>query len=530
MARVLWTASLLALIAAPAMSAERAVDHRHLQALQGPFRDGPSVTRACLSCHSQIGQDLLTTPHWLWRGEDTQIPGRDGVARSIGKANLVNNFCIGVQSNESSCTRCHIGFGWKDKTFNFKDPTKIDCLVCHDTTGDYARPMSADPHGAPASEPVDWTRIAQNVGPTSIQSCGSCHFNGGGGEGVKHGDLDPSLSEASLGLDLHMSKEGLGFTCSTCHRGEEIPHRITGHSASVSVRTGDVLSCSKCHGEEPHGRAYIARTQSERHAAEKFRAGRKPTNPHDDGLLNWHTRKLACQTCHIPRYAKVLPTKIWWDWSEAGRHQENGDPVQEVDDQGNITYLGIKGAFRWGKDLVPEYRWYNGQNERYLLGDRFDPKDVLVLNRPLGGPGEAGAKIWPFKVMRGRQIYDTENKYLIQPKLSGAKGSGAYWKDYDWQKAAAVGMAYANLPYSGHYGFTETVMYWPLSHMNVDGGQTLSCSECHNRQGRLKGIAGLYLPGQHRSLLIDVLGWIAVAGTFLAALAHGILRWRKRTP
>ncbi len=36
------------------------------------------------------------------------------------------------------------------------------------------------------------------------QNCGACHFNGGGGDGVKHGDLDTSLTKPNKALDVHM--------------------------------------------------------------------------------------------------------------------------------------------------------------------------------------------------------------------------------------------------------------------------------------------------------------------------------------
>jgi hypothetical protein len=518
----------LLVLSAALGAAERRVDHSAFPVLKGPFKDGPAVTKACLSCHAQAGQEILQTPHWLWKGEETVVPGHDGKPRRIGKANLINNFCIGVQSNEASCTRCHIGYGWKDKTFDFKDATKIDCLVCHDTTGDYTRQPSAD-------EPLDWARLAKKVGPTSVATCGSCHFQGGGGEGVKHGDLDPTLLEAGRGLDLHLAKDGLGFTCSTCHRGEDNPHLILGHSASVSTQTGDNLSCARCHGESPHGRPFVYRTAAERKAGEALRASRpaRPPLPSAEAdRLNWHARRIACQTCHVPAMARAMPTKTYWDWSTAGRHDADGEPVDEMDEEGNHTYLAIKGSFTWEKNVVPDYRWYDGRQNRYLLGDKIGDTLPLPLNQPLGGPETPGAKIWPFKVMRGKQIYDTENDYLIQPKLSGEKGSGAYWKDFNWDRAARVGMAYAGLPYSGKYDFVETEMFWPLAHMNVEGGAALSCRDCHRRDGRLRGVPGVYIPGQHRFRWLDVLGWIGVGASLLGVLIHApsTARWPAAMP
>jgi hypothetical protein len=41
------------------------------------------------------------------------------------------------------------------------------------------------------------------------------------------------------------------------------------------------------------------------------------------------------------------------------------------------------------------------------------------------------------------------------------------------------------LKYSGQYGFTETRMYWPLTHGVVPKGQALSCSDCHGSTSRI---------------------------------------------
>ena len=66
--------------------------------------------------------------------------------------------------------------------------------------------------------PVDLTNIAQKVGKTSRDTCGACHFKGGGGDGVKHGDMDSSLASPEKELDVHMDATGLDFTCGTCHK------------------------------------------------------------------------------------------------------------------------------------------------------------------------------------------------------------------------------------------------------------------------------------------------------------------------
>lgn len=78
--------------------------------LKGPFETGNDVTRACLTCHEDAGEQVIHTSHFTWLSEPEAIPGRDELVQ-VGKANLLNNFCIGVQSNWTGCTRCHTGYG-----------------------------------------------------------------------------------------------------------------------------------------------------------------------------------------------------------------------------------------------------------------------------------------------------------------------------------------------------------------------------------------------------------------------------------
>jgi hypothetical protein len=84
--------------------------------------------------------------------------------------------------------------------------------------------------------------------------------------------------------------------------------------------------------------------------------------------------------------------------------------------------------------------------------------------------------------MRGKQIYDSKNDYLIIPKLFG---EGGYWKTYDWNLASQLGMKEVNLLYSGSFSFIETEMYWPINHMVAPKEKALKCNSCHSKEGRL---------------------------------------------
>ncbi|MFH1468003.1 MAG: tetrathionate reductase family octaheme c-type cytochrome [Pseudomonadota bacterium] len=411
------------------------VDHAHL--LEGPFARGEEVTRACLSCHEAAAHEVMATSHWTWLGQQVQRPG-DPEPFQVGKANLINNFCIGVQPNLARCTSCHAGYGWQDASFDFSDAEHVDCLVCHVDPGLYGKDLAGEP-----AEGVDLLVAARAVAAPTRATCGSCHFMSGGGDAIKHGDLDSSLTLPSARMDVHMGAHGM--TCQDCHRTRA--HDIPGCSLGVCMDRSARVACTDCHDEAPHG----------------------------DQRLDDHTDSVACQSCHIPAMATDVPTKLSWDWSQAGR-----DDVP----QDHYSYLKYKGRFVFGQDVQPEYRWYDADAPvaRYITGDPVVPGQVLALNTLCGSARDPGARIWPVKVHRGRQPYDTEHHHLLIPKTYG---EGGYWTEYDWDQAFTLAAESTGLAYSGHYGWLETEMVWPLSHLTQPGARALQCQGCHGEGGRM---------------------------------------------
>lgn len=413
----------------------------HKDRIQGPIATGPEATAQCLKCHDKAAHDFMKTSHWRWKLEQTV----EGKTYARGKANSFNNYCTSVASNEASCSRCHAGYGMVDGNFDFANSGNIDCLVCHDTTGTY---LKEDPGGVPAKS-VDLLRVAQNVGKPVRDNCGACHFYGGGGDAVKHGDLDSSMAYPSPETDIHMSPESNDLQCSACHQSAN--HQIAGNSIGVSPGGVSTLSCDNCHSEAPHKQK----------------------------RLNAHAATLACQSCHIPFFAKEIATKTGWDWSTAG------DKNRRItkDQYGKENYVAKKGDMTYGKMIAPEYAWYaDGKNTAYVRGEKIDPSKPVLLAGPVATRLDKAARISPFKVMKGKQIYDTKNKTLIAAHLIGDDG---FWHTFDWNKAAEIGMKAAGLPYSGEYGFVETTMYWRLNHMVSPKTKALACLDCHGENGRM---------------------------------------------
>lgn len=514
-------------------------DHSKFEALKGPFNSATEVTEACLSCHTEAGEQIMQTTHWNWEYQHPET------GQQLGKKHELNVFCGSLRSNYQRCTSCHIGYGWEDRNFDFTDATRIDCLVCHDTTGSYVKP-SADA-GHPAYEDktrdgkvviennkpmkkVDLPRVAQQVDKTSRTTCGNCHFYGGGGDGVKHGDLDSSLNHPDRELDVHMDANGLNFSCATCHSTDQ--HSVAGSRYSMTARdlhgidipghsSGGRASCESCHGLKPHDGISVGAMK-----------------------LNDHINKVACQSCHIPEFARGgVPTKTLWDWSQATlklKRDENGElildeqgrpmPVVEYDEQGHPSYMSQKGYFEHGENVVPEYHWFDGQVEYTLMNDEIDPDETVSVNRISGSRDDPDSRLWPFKRMVGKQPYDKQTNRLLATHVYGPDTKTALWSNFDWLRALEVGQAEAvaagdaELEFSGEFGFVDNEMYWPITHMVAPRDKALRCAACHTQEGRLEKVEGIYLPGRDGDGWVNILGLLLVGGTLFGVLGHGLLR------
>ena len=491
-------------------------DHTKFEELQVEFKSGPEVTRACLTCHTEAAKQIHRSKHWRWEFENP-VTGQ-----LLGKRNVANNFCTTVRTNEKGCTACHIGYGYEDDSFDFASEENVDCVVCHDTTGDYVKlpgyaghppyeRVEFPPHSGRFKDAVDLTKVAQNVGKTSRATCGACHFKGGGGDGVKHGDMDSSLVEPMRYLDVHMDAQGLDFSCSSCH--------VTDGHAVAGSRYAPTAADDK--GVRIPGREGNFRTTCQ---------ACHDVNPHDDGSarhdkINDHTDKLACQTCHIPEFARGgLPTKMEWDWSTAGKLDEQGKPFVTPDSAGWPAYMSKKGNFRWEQSVIPEYRWFNGRVDYVMIGEKIDADATTWINRFGGGPDDLSSRIWPVKIHRGKQPIDAVNNVLTVNHLYGNDDT-AYWKNFDWISAAAAGMEAEGLPFSGEVGFASTIMAWPITHMVAPKEDALNCTQCHSDGGRLSAVEGVYMPGRDSNGTVEFIGKLMALLALLGVIGHSGLRY-----
>jgi octaheme c-type cytochrome (tetrathionate reductase family) len=491
-------------------------DHSKFKELEKTFANGPEVTKACLECHTEAAKQVHKTKHWTWEYLNPVTE------QKLGKKNVINNFCTSISTNQTFCSACHVGYGWSDDSFDFTAEANVDCLVCHDTTGEYKKipglsghpnyeRLEWPPHSGKFREPIDLKKVAQNVGKTSRATCGACHFYGGGGNAVKHGDLDNSLENPLRYLDIHMDAKGLNFSCGKCHLSDS--HEVSGsrYAPTAADDKGVLMrgkadgrnptTCVACHGNTPHeGNNFVT------------------------AKLNSHTDKIACQTCHIPEFARGnVSTKMTWDWSTAGKLDEQGHPIKQIASDGQVSYDSKKGNFTFDRYVTPEYVWFNGNIKYTLFGEKVT-EDKVKINDFQGSADDPNSRIWPVKVFRGKQPYDVGNETLAVFHTAG-KDDSAYWGNFDWDKALKVGMQAQGMNYSGEMKFVETEMSWPITHMVAPKEDALSCQQCHKENGRLAAISDIYMPGRNNTPLIDKLGWTIALLTLIGVLVHGGIRY-----
>ncbi len=340
----------------------------------------------------------------------------------------INTYC-GTHENSPrfTCAGCHVGngrFPMAQSEFEALDPASaeahvqlanIDCLMCHQEA--YKRfpdwtasgegfedfellnlvelpdgsleqsngaelprtgfsgiptvnPISMDFQFLPAGSdtlpaevpmaPMAFTTLeaAQNVHATTRQSCLNCHAGAAGGDGTKRGDLSKENADPSLAIDMHMSSAGQNLSCADCHSetlADGTGHRLRGRG--VDLRPNDVperFTCDTggCHSDRPHG-DFSNREGSSR---------------------DKHAMKVACQTCHIPSYAKAaVGTEVARDWQDphpsAAACNGRGGWLPREDKDG----LG-------SASLTPSYAWFDGTSEVYYLGEPLDGVPTIPLD------------------------------------------------------------------------------------------------------------------------------------------------------
>ena len=414
----------------------------------------------CLGCHTDQANEVHASTHYKWLGEAPDMVNGQGIPQ--GKlTNAVNSYCINIEGNWPVCGSCHAGRGKRPD-----DPTagleNIDCLVCHNT--EYASARTRLPDGSMGvASPSD--SMVRNIHEPTRANCLQCHAKAGGGDGVKRGDLSLALIDnTDEHFDYHMNTTGANLQCQDCHTFEK--HLVIGKGSDIRPTDdpdrGAEVKCTTCHsqGDIEH--------------------------EHPDEVMT-HMEHVACQTCHIPTYAKH-PTETHRDWLT---HHDGTDATTCTAENPCPGHPHTEKA----SYLVPEYKWWNRTSDNYLLYDdasrTYDAeKDTYPTSRPVGDVTKG--KLYPFKYKTAYQPItdDGFNQLIAMDTYEYLKGSG--------NVITSVENGLENMGHSRDtaYRWITTDTYQLINH-GIDEHDILRCNDCHANTNRmdLKGELGYELKG-----------------------------------
>lgn len=411
------------------------------------FNDYPN---ACLDCHEKEYTEMFNATHYQWQGEAPDMVNQPGIPQ--GKLfNGVNSYCINILGNWTMCGTCHAGQGQRpDNPVTGID--NIDCLICHNE--EYAAQRTRLADGTMGVEHGTDSMVREISTPTRA-NCLACHAAAGGGDGVKRGDLSFALIyNIDKNFDAHMHSSENNLSCQACHVFLE--HRVIGKGSDLrptdDPARGAEIRCVDRH--DPHG-----------------------TN----GEIGRHTPRVACQTCHIPVYAKVA-TEIHRDWR---RHHDDtdADTCSELNPCPGHP-LSIK-----ADNLIPEYRFWNRKSDNVLLYDdavrTYDAqKDTWPTSRPKGTIHDG--KLHPFKYKTAVQPKTIDDNRLIAlDTYVYLKGTGNVTEAV---KAGLVNMGY---PADTAYEWITTDTYQMLNHGVSDHDNALRCADCHSNHDHYMDLRAL---------------------------------------
>ena len=411
----------------------------------------------CLSCHADKATEMMQSTHYKWIGDTPDMVNAGGTPQ--GKlTNAVNSYCINIEGDWPVCGSCHVGRGQRpDLAAN--DAQNVDCLVCHSDT--YAAQRTRLPDGSMGVAVPD-DAMVQNVALPNRANCLSCHAKAGGGDAVKRGDLSlATITNADPAFDVHMNTSGANLQCQSCHVFEN--HKVIGKGSDLrptdDPARGSEVSCLTCHADK---------------------AG---SSGHSIARINDHVARVACQTCHIPTYAKVA-TETYRDW----RFHHDGSPADASAVPGHPFTEKLA-------DLTPSYRFWNRTSDNTLLGDDAgrtynSDTDTWPTSTPMGSVTDG--KLYPFKYKTAMQPKTTaDNRLIPLNTFEYLKATG------NAETAIEQGLTAMGYPANEPYEWVLTDTYQLLNHGVSPASEALQCASCHGSIDRmdLQGDLGYQLKG-----------------------------------
>jgi hypothetical protein len=196
---------------------------------------------------------------------------------------------------------------------------------------------------------------------------------------------------------------------------------------------------------------------------------------HDKKAINTHVSRVACQSCHIPTYAKMA-TETHRDWRI---HQDGTDATKCTDESPCPGHPRTTKA----ANLVPQYEWWNRQSDNMLLYDDAsrtynEASGAYPTSTPLGSV--LNGKLYPFKYKTALQpMAVADNRLIALDTWIYLKGSGNVVEAVE---SGLVNMGYAS---SESYKWITTETFQLINHGVEPSERALGCSACHDNTRRM---------------------------------------------
>jgi hypothetical protein len=410
--------------------------------------DGPGT---CLTCHEPEARTMHGSVHYQWQGEAPFMTGGPALQGKLHTS--VNSYCINILGNWQGCSTCHVGLGaMPEPQVSQAQLENIDCLICHQA-GYKRKKVNGVFVPDLQNMTITMDQAVKTVHIPGRENCIQCHAKGGGGDNFKRGDLSLAHSRTTdKNFDVHMATTGANLNCQACH--DFTNHRVAGRGSDL--RETDSMAPISCSTSECHPNKATARG-------------------HRTSAVNRHVARVACQTCHIPVYARnaadspaTEATEVYRTWLEP-----------------HLTATGaLHPTSTLMNNLVPEYRFWNKFSTGYSLYDKVfvDPETGRYpTSRPMGMIDDptTESKLYPFKYKTALQPMATDTYQLI------AMDTKVYFSTGDAQAAVRSGLI--NMGYSGNepYDFVETDTFQLITHEVPPSSQVLTCSKCHGSTSQM---------------------------------------------
>ena len=424
----------------------------------------------CLQCHTTQAHEVHASVMYQWEGATPDMTSGPELQGKISGA--VNSYCINILGNWDVCGNCHVGLGQPPTPDATPEQlSNIDCMVCHQEA--YRR-KKVDGVFVPDEDAmtISMNQAAQTVHPPGRYNCLQCHAKAGGGDAVKRGDLTlAQISTTDRNFDVHMATTGGNMRCQECHTFTN--HKVAGKGSDLRpTDSTEVPECSDCH------------------------ADMTTNDGHEGEYVERHIARVACQTCHIPIYAKDAADSPSSEATETHRTWLTT----------HSTAPPFHPAFYTDNDLMPEYRFWNRKSSNYLLHDVavLDPATGhYPTSRPLGDVADLEAKLYAFKYKTAEQPFAHDQGKLI------ALDTSVFFATGDPIAATEQGLVNMGLNENEPYSWVETDTFQMLNHQVSTEAAALECDDCHGSTTRmdLQGELGYALKGPQSQVCYQCHGW-----------------------